>query len=305
MDCARLAMTTTETFTPTELIGTAGFRAGFREINNVYQALASHTLSYNSWSQRYEQTFAQEHNVKHAVFCNSGTSALEMGLMALKEKYEWRSGDEVLVPAITFVASVNMIARCDLKPVLVDVDPLDYCISPYLLEQSLTSRTVAVMPVHVFGQPCNMRPIMQFAENNDLRVIEDSCECMFASYDGQRVGSFGEASAFSSYVSHFVVTGVGGLACTSDGTIAEIMRSYMNHGRDMSVPGFTFKRVGHSMRATELEAALGCAQLDQWRGFVKRRKEIAARYTEELRDLHKELKVPDTFPNRDHNFMLK
>lgn len=291
-------------FFPREIVSIAGFRAGAKEIDNVYTALCSHQLSYGYWSKKYETDFAIQHQVKHALFCNSGTSALEMGLMALKEKYGWKDGDEVLVPAITFVASVNMILRCGLTPVLVDVNSHDYCINAQLMEKELTSRTVAVMPVHVFGLPCYMTTIMRFAQEHDLRVIEDSCECMFASFEGRRVGSFGDVSAFSSYISHFIVTGVGGLACTSDDELAEIMRSYMNHGRDMSKPGFTFKRIGHSMRGTELEAALGCAQLDQWRSNVARRREIAGRYLKELGYLYEHMHLPETFSNRENNFMM-
>jgi perosamine synthetase len=310
-------------FVPNYQIGSAGFRFGKLEKKYLNEVLKSHRLSYGPWSRKFEEIFAEEHQSRFAVFSNSGTSALHMALAALKEKYAWEDGDEVIVPALTFVATANIVIYNNMKPVFVDVDPLTYNIDPALIEAAITPKTRAIIPVHLFGMPADMDPIMELASKHKLRVIEDTCECMFATYKGKKVGSFGDVGCFSTYIAHFLVTGVGGLATTSDPELAILMRSFMNHGRDsiyldidadkglseeklelVVAKRFSFVRPGHSMRATELEAAIGVAQFEGREDNINSRREIASYYTKNLSSLAEHLQLPHVPADREHNFMM-
>lgn len=310
-------------FVPDYQIGSAGFQFGKREKKYINEVLKSHRLSYGPWSRKFEEIFAKEHQSRFAVFSNSGTSALHMGLAALKEKYGWEDGDEVIIPAVTFVATSNIVIYNNMKPIFVDVDPLTYNIDPALIEAAITPKTRAILPVHLFGMPADMDPIMELARKHKLRVIEDSCECMFATYKGKKVGSFGDVGCFSTYIAHFLVTGVGGLATTSDPELAILMRSFMNHGRDsiyldidadkglseeklelVVAKRFSFVRLGHSMRATELEAAIGVAQFEGREDNINSRREIASYYTKNLSSLSEHLQLPLVPVDREHNFMM-
>lgn len=310
-------------FVPNYQIGSAGFHFGAREKKYVGEVLKSHRLSYGPWSQKFEEVFAMEHDSKFAVFSNSGTSALHMALAAMKEKYGWKDGDEVIVPAVTFIATSNIVFYNNMKPVFVDVDAKTYNIDPSKIEAAITKRTRVILPVHLFGMPADMDPIMRIARRHKLRVLEDSCECMFATYKGKKVGSFGDVGCFSTYIAHFLVTGVGGLATTSDPELAVLMRSFMNHGRDsiylnidadkglsaeklkmVVAKRFSFVRLGHSMRATELEAAIGVAQFEGRGENIRKRKGIARFYTEHLSGLGEHLQLPTIPKDRDHHFMM-
>ncbi|MDP1689125.1 MAG: DegT/DnrJ/EryC1/StrS family aminotransferase [bacterium] len=313
----------TKKFIPSYQIGSAGFLFGRKEKEYVAKVLKSHRLSYGPWSQKFEEIFAKEHDSKFAVFSNSGTSALQMALAAMKEKYNWQDGDEVIVPASTFIATSNIVLFNNMKPVFVDVDPRTYNIDPSKIEEAITKKTRAIIPVHLYGLPADMDPIMKISKVYKLRVLEDSCECMFAKYKGRKVGSFGDVGCFSTYIAHFLVTGVGGLATTSDPELATLMRSYMNHGRDsiyLNIDAdkglsskklkmvvskrFSFVRLGHSMRATELEAAIGVAQFEGRHENIKKRKAIAEFYTKHLLDLSNHLQLPIVPKDRDHHFMM-
>jgi perosamine synthetase len=304
-------------------IGVGGFRVSARARRYVGQVLKSNRLSYGPFHRRFEAAFAAEHDSRHSIFCNSGTSALHLAVQALKEKHGWKDGDEVLVPAVTFIATSNVVLHNRLKPVFVDVDPLTFNIDPAEIESKLTKRTRAIMPVHLLGLPADMDPIMAIARRRGLSVVEDSAETMFARYKGRKVGSIGDIGCFSTYVAHYIVTGVGGLATTSDPDLAVRLRSLMNHGRDsiyLSIDDgkgakgdklheivakrFQFVSVGHSFRATEFEAALGLAQLEEKNGIVKARTAMARRLSAGLREFEDRLQLPACPAGRDHTFML-
>ena len=304
-------------------VDVGGFAVSPRARRYVDQVLRSNRLSYGPFHRRFEAAFAAEHDSRHAIFCNSGTSALHIAVQALKEKHLWKDGDEVLVPAVTFIATSNVVLHNRMKPVFVDVDPLTYTLDPAKLEAKITKRTRAVMPVHLLGLPADMDPIRAIAEKHGLKIIEDSAETMFARYKGRKVGSLGDIACFSTYVAHYIVTGVGGLATTSDPDLYIRLRSLMNHGRDsiyLSIDDdkgakgeklheivakrFQFVSVGHSFRATELEAALGLAQLEEKDKIVKARTAMAARLSAGLREFEDRLQLPTCPPDRDHTFML-
>lgn len=253
--------------------------------------LDSEWYSPGKFCQRFERRWAELHGRQHAVFVNSGTSALQIAVDALKERYGWRSGYRVIVPALTFVASVNVILQASLRPVFVDVDPY-YGID---LTSPPPPDTVAVMAVHVNGQQCDMERVAAYADLYDLRIIEDSCECVAARLNGRL--HWGDISCYSTYACHHVTTGVGGFAATDDPDLARLLRSLANHGRDgiffdASAPAeqlvarrFRFERRGYSYRPSEFEAAVGVAQLSGLADALQARRRNADRFTETLSDL--------------------
>lgn len=302
-------------------LGTAEISPLQRQLLN--DVLDKNRLSYGEYTRRFETEFARLHDRRYAVFCNSGTSALQVAVHALKEHDGWKVGDEVLVPAVTFVASSNVVIQNGLTPVFVDVEPDHVGIDPSQLERHLTPRTRAIMPVHLFGQPCDMDPIMAFAREHRLRVIEDSCETMFVRYKGRPAGSWGDISCFSTYVAHLVVTGVGGFATTNDEELAVLIKSLMNHGRDsiylsiddddtndqsvlaqMVARRFSFVHVGYSYRATEMEAALGVGELARHDEMLERRQRNAGYLNEALEDLSGYLQLPSVRPGAEHAWMM-
>ena len=304
-------------------IGVGGFAVSPRARRYVEQVLKSGRLSYGPFHQRFEAAFAAEHDCAHAVFCNSGTSALQLALQALKERHGWSDGDEVLVPAITFIATSNIVLHNRMTPVFVDVDARTFTLDPSKLEEKIGPRTRAVIPVHLLGLPADMDPIREIARRRGLRIIEDSAETMFARYKGRKVGSLGDIGCFSTYVAHYIVTGVGGLATTGDPDLYIRLRSLMNHGRDsiyLSIDDdrgkkgkqlheivakrFQFVSVGHSYRATELEAALGLAQLEEKDKIVKARKERARQLTAGLKEVEGRLQLPTAPEGAEHTYML-
>ncbi|MGH9022450.1 MAG: DegT/DnrJ/EryC1/StrS family aminotransferase, partial [Acidimicrobiia bacterium] len=288
----------------------------------VGEVLDSGRLTAGPMMSRFEADMARLHGCRFGLMCNSGTSALQIALAALREVYGWDDGDEVLVPAVTFIATSNAVLYNGLKPVFVDVDPIYYTLDPRLLAAKLTSRTRAIVPVHVGGLAADMEEIVAFASGHGLRIVEDCAEAAFATGGGRPVGSFGDIGAFSTYAAHVVTTGVGGMCTTNDAGLMVLLKSLMNHGRDSIYiridddrdpdktlfdvvdNRFSFVRLGHSFRATEMEAALGVAQIEERDHMCERRKAIAARYDRELADLGAHLQLPSTRPGCEHAYMF-
>jgi dTDP-4-amino-4,6-dideoxygalactose transaminase len=290
----------------------------------VNDALNSNRLSAGKYMDAFEKRFAKDHDCRHAVMCNSGTSALQIALAAIKEKYGFRDGEEVLVPAITFIATSNIVLQNGMVPVFVDVDPLLYNIDPARVEEKITRKTRAIIPVHLFGLPCEMDPILAIAKRYGLKVIEDSCETMYARYKGRAVGSFGEIACFSTYVAHLLVTGVGGLITTQSDEFTIMARSILAHGRDsiyLNIDDddqvsdqkrfsdiinrrFSFVRMGYSYRVTEMEAALGLAALEKATEMIEKRRNNAAYLIKELKPYESFLQLPIWPAHSTHSFMM-
>lgn len=302
-------------------VGTFTVTAAMR--NMVNAVLNSGRISYGPMSRELEYRFARLHGCEHGVLSNSGTSSLQVALQALKELHGWRDGDEVIVPALTFVATVNIVLHNRLTPVLVDVDPDYYELDPDQIARAMTPRTRAIIPVHLFGQPCDMTAISAIAARFGLNVIEDSCECMFVAHASRAAGAWGDVGCFSTYVAHLLTTGVGGIGTTNNPDLAALMRSLVNHGRDgiyISIDDddglsgaarrevisrrFHFERIGHSFRITELEAALGLAQLDDWGAMIAARQANAWYLSERLRPYADRLQLPAERPNTGHAYMM-
>ncbi len=304
-------------------IGVGGFKIGSKEKEYVMKVLESNRLNYGEFSRKFEKEFAALHGVKYGVLSNSGTDSLRVAIAALKEKYDWKDDDEVIVPALTFVATSNVVIQNNLKPVFVDVEKEFYGLDPDKLEAAITPRTRAIMPVHLFGMPAQMDKIMSVAEKHKLKVVEDSCETPFARLNGKAVGSFGDVGCFSMYAAHVIVTGVGGLSITNDPDLAVMMRSLVNHGRDsiyLSIDDdkttdkgklheiiakrFQFVRLGFSARVTDMEAAIGVAQLERKDEIVTERQRNAAFLLSKLKKYSSELQLPSLRPESEHVFMM-
>lgn len=308
---------------PQSKIGVGGLEISDYEKQLVNEVLNSNRLTYGPVTKKFEEAFAKLHNCEFALFMNSGTSALHVALAAFKAMYGWHDGDEVLVPSVTFVATSNIILHNNMKPIFVDVEPLTYNIDWTKIEEKITSKTRAIIPVHLLGLPATMNPILELSKKYNLKIIEDSAECMFATYNDRKVGSLGDVAAFSTYVAHFLVTGVGGFATTSDPDLAVTMRSLMNHGRDsiyiscsddeglgqeklheVVAKRFMFVHVGHSFRCTELEAALGLGQLERKEDIISRRQDNAKYLTKHLSSLEEYIQLPTCPSDRTHAYML-
>lgn len=285
-------------------------------------ALNSNRLSAGKYTKRFESEFANLHGCNHGVFCNSGTSSLQIALAALKEVHSYKDGDEVIVPATTFIATSNIVLQNGLKPVFADVNPRTFNIDPGEIIKRITPRTRCIIPVHLFGLPADMPNIMKIARALDLQVIEDSCETMFADINTVPVGCFGDIGCFSTYVAHLIVGGVGGLVTTNHSRYAELCRSLMAHGRDsiytnidaddsddpalrrqMIERRYSFDRVGYSYRATELEAAIALSELERYKTNIGTRRENASYLTFLLSDIPV-LQLPWIPLNYTHSFMM-
>ena len=305
------------------VIGVGTMNVSRRARALVNKVLESNRLSYGPMTQAFEAGFARAHGCRFGVMSNSGTSALLVALAALKELHGWDDGDEVILPAVTFAGTANIVFHGRMRPVLVDVDPVHYDMDPGKIEASITSRTRAIIPVHVFGQPCDMDPILELAGRYGLKVIEDSAETMFAGYKGRSVGSLGEIGCFSTYAAHLLTTGVGGLNTTDHPDYAKKLRSLINHGRDSTYLNiddddrkspeelrrivarrFSFVSLGYSFRLTEMEAALGLAQLEVGSDMIAARRKNADYLTRRLSEHGAVLQLPRVRPECEHSFMM-
>lgn len=272
-----------------QIIDVGTLRLTTAHINKAIKALKSNRLSYGPITAEFEEKFAQIHDNKYGIMTNSGTAALQAVLHAMRILYGWKDQDEIIMPATTFVATYNVILHNNLKPVLVDVGSDDLNIDPDLIEEKITKKTRALMPVHLLGKPAKMKKILKIARKYKLKVIEDSCETMFM----DNVGT-GDAACFSFYVAHLLVTGVGGMAITNDKKLADLIRSLIFHGRDNrylkledddDLKGQKLKEIidarfrfiypGYSARSTEIEAALGLVELENYSEMLIRRRHNA------------------------------
>ena len=304
-------------------IGVGTFNTSKKARLYVNQALYNNRLSYDPFMKKFEKDFSSLHQCKFGIMSNSGTSALHIAVAALKNIHKWNDNDEIIVPSVTFVATSNVVIHNNMKPVFVDVEKDYYNIDVNLIEDKITDKTRAIIPVHLFGLPCDMDPIKKLAAKYGLKIIEDSCETMFASYKGRRVGSLGDIGCFSTYIAHLITTGVGGINTTNNPDYAVMLRSLMNHGRDsiyISIDDakgkskkdmkeviegrFRFIHLGHSFRATEMEAALGLAQLENWQAMIRKRRENAKYLIKGLSKFEGKIQLHEIRKNCDHSFMM-
>lgn len=291
----------------------------------VMDALDSQRLSQGKYVAAFEKKFAHMHGLRYGAMCNSGTSALHLALEALKEVDGWDEDSEILVPAITFIATSNSVLHAGMKPVFVDVDINTYNMDPDEIERHITEHTKCIIPVHCFGMPCDMERIVEIAQRYHLRIVEDCAEAHFAKVKGRTVGSFSDIMACSTYVAHTITTGVGGITCTSDEHLIEILRSLLAHGRACTCERcvasdgkrvcpkrlktemdrrFTFVRLGYSYRVGEIEGAIGLAQLERADEIMNSRHANAEYLLHGLEPVEQYIQLPRHPENVKHTYMM-
>lgn len=265
----------------------------------VLQVLRSGRLSMGPWTEIFERDLARFVGVRHGVAVNSGTSALHLIVKALGIG----PGDEVLVPSFTFAASVNAILYEGATPVFVDIEPDTGNIDPVDAERRITPSTKAIMPVDVFGHPCEWDDLLALDARNDLKVIDDSCEALGARYKGRELGGFGNASAFAFYPNKQMTTGEGGIICTDDDELAAACRGMRNQGRSATGAWLEHERLGFNYRIDEMSAALGVSQLRRLPTFLQKRKLVADRYARSLARLP-EIELPSVRRDVDMSWFV-
>ncbi|MDZ4772695.1 MAG: DegT/DnrJ/EryC1/StrS family aminotransferase [Planctomycetota bacterium] len=233
--------------------------------------------SQGPYLARFEHDFAQFCRTEHALATANGTVALHLALLALGVG----RGDEVIVPTFTYVATANAVRYCNATPVLVDCEVDTWNIDPAAVERAITPRTVGILPVHLYGMPCDMRALRSLAMKHKLWIVEDAAEAHGATIDGQRVGSFGEISSFSLYGNKIVTTGEGGVVTTNDAELARKMALYRGQGMDPT-RRYWFDTVGYNYRMTNLAAALGVSQMAKIERLIAAHRQVAAWYREFL-----------------------
>jgi UDP-N-acetylglucosamine 4,6-dehydratase len=269
------------------------------EIKTVVEVLRSNRLSLGPKLLEFEEKFAAYAGTRYAIATNSGTSALHLCVRALGIGPQ----DEVITTPFSFVASANCILYEGANPVFVDIDPVTLNLDAKQLRRFLrqcctldtrrrlllnktTGRVVkAILPVHVFGLPCDMDPIMELARQYGLHVVEDACEALGAEYHGRRVGTFGDAAAFAFYPNKQMTTGEGGMIVTDNQEFARLCRSMRNQGRDEDCSWLRHSRLGFNYRLSELHSALGVAQLDRIEQLLRERERVAETYRRTLCDV--------------------
>lgn len=252
---------------------------GDAEVDAVVAVMRSARLSIGPWQNRFEAALAGYVGTTGALAISSGTAALDLCLQAL----DIGPGDEVITPSFTFVASVNAITRRGARPVFVDIDARTMNLDPADLERCLSGATRAVMAVHLFGRPVDMAPVQKFCEAHDLKLIEDACESLGATWQDRPLGSIGDCGVFGFYPNKIITTGEGGAIVSNDKALLRRCAALRNQGRTEA--GFLADEVGHNYRLSELACAMGAVQLRRIDELVDKRARAAAVYEELLRDV--------------------
>ena len=233
--------------------------------------------SVGKYVELFEKAFAEVAGTKHAISCSNGTAALHLALLALGV----RPGDEVLVPTLTFVACANSVVYCGAKPVFVDVDREIWSIDASKIEEQITERTRGIIAVHLRGHPADMDAIMEIARKHGLFVIEDAAQAHGARVHGKPVGSIGNIGTFSFFGNKMITTGEGGMVTTDDDGMAEHIRLLKNQGMTQK-RRYWHPVVGYNYRLTNVQAAIGLAQVERLEDLLSHHQEVASWYREEL-----------------------
>ena len=242
-----------------------------QEVEAAARVIRSGMLASGPNVAEFEAAFSNYCRNAHAVAVNNGTAALHATLLALGIG----PGEEVIVPAFTFYATASAVCMCGAKPVFADVDENTFNISIDSVQEAVSRRTRAVIGVHLFGQPCAIRPLQEICAERGIPFVEDAAQAHGATYHGKKVGGWGTAGCFSFYPTKNMTTGEGGIVTTSDSGLAEKTREIINHGQ---AEKYLHVSIGYNFRMTDLSAAIGLVQLSKLDGFNTRRRENAAYY---------------------------
>jgi len=254
---------------------------GMIEKRYISQCIDSGFIStFGPLVSEFEGRFAKYIGIKRAISVQSGTAALHMALYEL----QIGPGDEVIIPALTFIATANAVLYVGATPIIVDIDPLTWNIDPESVKEAISSKTKAIMPVHLYGNPCDMDALIKIAKEHNLYVIEDATESLGAVYKGKQTGTFGDFGCFSFNGNKLITTGGGGMIVTDDIKRAEHIKFLINQARD-SNRGYYHSEMGFNYRMTNLEAALGLAQLGRIDKFLAKKRKFRRLYKNGLRNI--------------------
>ena len=298
-----------------------------KEVVNLVDSSLEFWLTTGPWAQKFEKRFARLNGVRHALLVNSGSSANLVALSCLTStklaERRLRPGDEVITCATGFPTTVNPIIQNGLVPVFVDVDVPTYNLDVSMLEAALSEKTKAIMVAHTLGNPFDLGAIKAFADEHDLWLVEDCCDALGSTYEGKPVGSFGDLASVSFYPAHHITMGEGGCVLIDKGKIKVLAESFRDWGRDCwCEPGkedtcgkrfdhqlgdlphgydhkYIYSDVGYNLKLTDMQAAVGLAQLDKLDSFTAARKANFRRLHEGLSDLQEYLILPEPTPNSD------
>lgn len=245
----------------------------------VIDALKSTWVSGGPYVNKFESEFSKKIKSKYIITTSNGTTSLNLALLGLKIGRD----DEVIVPDFTFVAPGNVVLQVGATPVFADVDKNTWCIDPQSIENSITPNTKAIIAVHVYGNVCDMDKIMKIAKERNLYVIEDAAESAFSKYKEKYAGTFGEVGCFSFQATKTITMGEGGAVSTTNKNLFKIMKKIRNHG--MTSKRYWHDIIGYNYRLTNLQAAIGCAQLQNLETILKNKKRILNSYLNKLKNV--------------------
>jgi perosamine synthetase len=269
---------------------------GEEEKTAILEVLDSGQLAQGPKVEEFEEAFAAFCGVRHAVATSSGTTALVTALLA----HDIGEGDEVITSPFTFIASANSILAVGARPVFADIDESSYNLDPSLIEDKITSKTRALLPVHLYGYPCNMEAILDIAERYGLAIIEDACQAHGAAIQGRKVGSYG-TGCFSFYPSKNMTTAEGGMITTDVGSVAERARLIRNHGQSQL---YLHQTLGYNFRMTDLQAALGLVQLRKLPAWIATRIDNASYLTRQLSNVITP-RIQDSYRHVYHQYTIR
>jgi len=255
---------------------------GEEELKNITEAVESGWVSSKGkFISEFEEKFAKYCGCFHGIATSNGTASLHLALKALGIK----KNDEVIVPTLTFIATANAVTYCGAKTVFVDPHPDYWCMDPEKIEEKITENTKAIIPVHLYGHPCDMDPIMEIVRDHDLYMVEDAAEAHGAEYKGKKVGSFGDISCFSFFANKIITTGEGGMCLTDNDEFADRMRILRDHGMNPNRK-YWHDVVGFNYRMTNMQAALGVAQLGKIEQIIEIKRKNADLYDSLLKNMN-------------------
>jgi perosamine synthetase len=251
------------------------------DIEAVVDVLRTPRLSVGPRMQEFEESIAEAAGAPYGIAVSSGTAALHLCLCALGIG----EGDEVILPSFTFIAAGNAVLYQRATPVFVDIERITLNLDPGRLEEKITARTRAIIVVHTFGHPADLDPIMEIARKHGLAVIEDACEAIGAEYRGRNVGGIGDLGVFGFYPNKPITTGEGGMVVTRHSHLSETIRALRNQGRRASDGWLEHSLLGYNYRLSEINCALGIAQMKRLGAILEAREAVAMRYAQELQTI--------------------
>lgn len=270
---------------------------GRDDIRAVVKVMKSGGLAQGPQVLNFEKQFSKFVGDRECVAVNSGTSALHLALLSLGIG----PGDEVIVPSFTFAATANSVALTGATPVFVDIDPATYNLNPELIEEAITPKTRAIQVVHLYGLPADMPRITQIVEKHNLLLIEDAAQAHLAEINGQRVGTFGDAAAFSFYPTKNMTSGEGGMVILKDADAARLCRLYRNQGMEQR---YQNEVVGFNLRMTDIHAAIGISQLSKVSKWTEQRKANASYLNSKIESVITPL-TPNGFSHVYHQYTVR